>query len=366
MASVSEKFDASGGFSGKDDGRAKVHIRMQQRNGRKSWTTVQGFPEQVRLPKTGRVLPVNFEKILQHLKKTFKTNGTLIYDAEHGTIIQLQGDIRKEVAEFLVVATALISKDQDVPASGGVRVRRVLGEGLHTAVPCTTRPNEALYAARIDGLQADARYRFVLAAANGVGTGRWSGPSSLVQTPVGAPAPPANAVATVALDSNQRVAVNVTWDCGPGCVGSGAVDRFVVRLARQQQLGAAAAAASGSCSSNDAVLSEQVRVPSAVAGRRVSWSKALTRPGHYVVEVVAENTVGQQSPPASLALEVRPETFPPELQELPPDMPHWAEEPVLVLGARGRAQAESATIEVNSFKQWRSVLACLQAHRRMF
>ena len=25
----------------------QVHIRMQQRNGRKSWTTVAGFPEQV-------------------------------------------------------------------------------------------------------------------------------------------------------------------------------------------------------------------------------------------------------------------------------------------------------------------------------
>mmetsp|Transcript_45244 Transcript_45244/g.121946 ORF Transcript_45244/g.121946 Transcript_45244/m.121946 type:complete len:119 (-) Transcript_45244:3-359(-) len=112
MANLGEKFDASGGFSGKDDGRGKVHIRMQQRNGRKSWTTVQGFPEQVRLPKTGRVLPVHFEKILQHLKKTFKTNGTLIKDEEHGTIIQLQGDIRKEVAEFLIDATALISKDQ--------------------------------------------------------------------------------------------------------------------------------------------------------------------------------------------------------------------------------------------------------------
>ncbi|CAK0864010.1 unnamed protein product [Prorocentrum cordatum] len=86
MAALGEKFDASGGFSGKDDGRSKVHIRMQQRNGRKSWTTVQGFPEQVRLPKTGRVLPVHFEKILQHLKKTFKTNGTLIKDEEHGTI----------------------------------------------------------------------------------------------------------------------------------------------------------------------------------------------------------------------------------------------------------------------------------------
>ena len=39
-------------------------------------------------------------------------SGTLIKDEEHGTIIQLQGDIRKEVAEFLIDATALISKDQ--------------------------------------------------------------------------------------------------------------------------------------------------------------------------------------------------------------------------------------------------------------
>merc|ERR1719190_62093 len=107
-----EKFDASGGFEGKDDGKSKVHIRMQQRNGRKSWTTVAGFPEQVRLPKSGKVLPVDFEKILKALKKTFKTNGVLIRDAEHGRIIQLQGDIRKEVAEFLIDATALVTKEQ--------------------------------------------------------------------------------------------------------------------------------------------------------------------------------------------------------------------------------------------------------------
>merc|ERR1712113_464320 len=112
MASLGEKFDASGGFSGKDDGRSKVHIRMQQRNGRKSWTTVQGFPESAKLPKSGRVLPVDFDKILRALKKTFKTNGTLVKDEEHGTIIQLQGDIRKEVAEFLIDATAIVTKDQ--------------------------------------------------------------------------------------------------------------------------------------------------------------------------------------------------------------------------------------------------------------
>merc|ERR1712054_353697 len=105
-------FDASGGFDSKDDGKSKVHIRMQQRNGRKSWTTVAGFPERVRLPKSGTELPVDFEKILRALKKTFKTNGVLIRDPEHGVIIQLQGDIRKEVAEFFLDATALIIKDQ--------------------------------------------------------------------------------------------------------------------------------------------------------------------------------------------------------------------------------------------------------------
>ena len=31
---------------------------------------------------------------------------------EHGTIIQLQGDIRREVAEFLIDATAIVTKEQ--------------------------------------------------------------------------------------------------------------------------------------------------------------------------------------------------------------------------------------------------------------
>ncbi|CAL1172094.1 unnamed protein product [Cladocopium goreaui] len=100
-------------LEGKDDGKSnKVHIRMQQRNGRKSWTTVAGFPESVRLPKSGKVLQVDFEKILRALKKTFKTNGVLIKDPDHGSVMQLQGDIRKEVAEFLIEVTAIITKDQ--------------------------------------------------------------------------------------------------------------------------------------------------------------------------------------------------------------------------------------------------------------
>jgi translation initiation factor 1 len=35
------------------------------------------------------------------LKKTYSTNGTLINDAEMGKVIQLQGDQRKNVLDFL-------------------------------------------------------------------------------------------------------------------------------------------------------------------------------------------------------------------------------------------------------------------------
>mmetsp|Transcript_65609 Transcript_65609/g.129031 ORF Transcript_65609/g.129031 Transcript_65609/m.129031 type:complete len:115 (+) Transcript_65609:107-451(+) len=105
-------FDVSVGFDHKDSNSGKVHIRVQQRNGRKSWTTVQGFPDSVRLPKSGRVLQVDHDKILRGMKKSFKTNGTLIRDDEHGTIFQLQGDIRKDVADFLIQATAIVTREQ--------------------------------------------------------------------------------------------------------------------------------------------------------------------------------------------------------------------------------------------------------------
>eukprot|EP00416_Gambierdiscus_australes_P035499 CAMPEP_0171096804 /NCGR_PEP_ID=MMETSP0766_2-20121228/45989_1 /TAXON_ID=439317 /ORGANISM="Gambierdiscus australes, Strain CAWD 149" /LENGTH=114 /DNA_ID=CAMNT_0011555871 /DNA_START=74 /DNA_END=418 /DNA_ORIENTATION=- len=105
-------FEAGAGLLAKDDGRNKVHIRMQQRNGKKSWTTVEGIPLRVDLPTSGQQVDVDFNKILRALKKTFKTNGTLKRSEEHGVVIQLQGDIRKEVAEFLLNAPALVGKEQ--------------------------------------------------------------------------------------------------------------------------------------------------------------------------------------------------------------------------------------------------------------
>eukprot|EP00689_Sawyeria_marylandensis_P002002 EC822854.1.p1 GENE.EC822854.1~~EC822854.1.p1 ORF type:complete len:56 (+),score=22.51 EC822854.1:196-363(+) len=53
-------------------------------------TTVQGLPKDVDL-----------KKILKAFKKEFCCNGTIVEDKELGKIIQLTGDQRKSVSEFL-------------------------------------------------------------------------------------------------------------------------------------------------------------------------------------------------------------------------------------------------------------------------
>ncbi len=76
-----------------------VHIRVQQRNGRKSLTTVQGLKKEF-----------SYNKILKDLKKEFCCNGTVVQDPELGQVIQLQGDQRKNVSSFLVQA-GIVKKD---------------------------------------------------------------------------------------------------------------------------------------------------------------------------------------------------------------------------------------------------------------
>ncbi|RRT80366.1 hypothetical protein B296_00012238 [Ensete ventricosum] len=53
-----------------------VHIRIQQRNGRKSLTTVQGLKKEF-----------SYNKILKDLKKEFCCNGTVVQDPELGQVI---------------------------------------------------------------------------------------------------------------------------------------------------------------------------------------------------------------------------------------------------------------------------------------
>lgn len=53
-------------------------------------TTVQGLPKKF-----------DQKKILKVIKKKFACNGTIVNDSEMGEVIQLQGDQRKDVQEFL-------------------------------------------------------------------------------------------------------------------------------------------------------------------------------------------------------------------------------------------------------------------------
>mmetsp|Transcript_14623 Transcript_14623/g.29111 ORF Transcript_14623/g.29111 Transcript_14623/m.29111 type:complete len:112 (-) Transcript_14623:43-378(-) len=86
-------------------GGAKVHVRVQQRNGRKCITTVQGLAEDL-----------DQKRILKAFKKNFSCNGALVRDDEMGEIIQLSGDQRAEVRDFLVDQE--ICHDQQVIVHG--------------------------------------------------------------------------------------------------------------------------------------------------------------------------------------------------------------------------------------------------------
>ncbi len=68
-----------------------MHIRVQQRNGRKCITTIQGLADDL-----------DIQKITRALKRTFQCNGSVLNDEEQGEVIQLSGDQRNNVREFFV------------------------------------------------------------------------------------------------------------------------------------------------------------------------------------------------------------------------------------------------------------------------
>ncbi|KAK2588850.1 hypothetical protein KPH14_001719 [Odynerus spinipes] len=77
-----------------------VHIRIQQRNGRKTLTTVQGLSSEYDL-----------RKIVRACKKEFACNGTVIEHPEYGEVLQLQGDQRENICQWLT-KSGLAKPDQ--------------------------------------------------------------------------------------------------------------------------------------------------------------------------------------------------------------------------------------------------------------
>lgn len=82
------------------DNSGAVHIRVQQRNGRKCITTVQGIDP-----------AIDLKKILKVVKKKHCCNGTVVEDEDMGHVLQLQGDQRDAMVEFLT-ENEIVSKDK--------------------------------------------------------------------------------------------------------------------------------------------------------------------------------------------------------------------------------------------------------------
>ncbi|KAJ2781738.1 Eukaryotic translation initiation factor eIF-1 [Coemansia javaensis] len=68
-----------------------IHIRIQQRNGRKWITYLEGLPSQFDL-----------KRMLKYFTKAFACQGTVVKDKSDNKFIRLSGDQRVKLHEFLV------------------------------------------------------------------------------------------------------------------------------------------------------------------------------------------------------------------------------------------------------------------------
>jgi translation initiation factor 1 len=80
----------------------KYHIRVQQRNGRKCITTLQGLEDDLDL-----------KRICRAMRTAFSCNGNVIQDEENGDVIQLQGDQRENIRDWIFEQQILLKSEQD-------------------------------------------------------------------------------------------------------------------------------------------------------------------------------------------------------------------------------------------------------------
>ena len=68
-----------------------IHIMIQQRNAKKTITTVEGLNTSI-----------DIKKLAKYIKKIFNCNGSIIKTDNNIDIIQLQGDQRENMKNFLI------------------------------------------------------------------------------------------------------------------------------------------------------------------------------------------------------------------------------------------------------------------------
>jgi len=84
----------------------EIHIKVQKRNGRKSWTFIEGL-DKVELP-PNKTVDMFLEDICRKLKKSFNC-GANVKKPEN--VIQLMGDHRDNVKQF-IINQKIVKEDQ--------------------------------------------------------------------------------------------------------------------------------------------------------------------------------------------------------------------------------------------------------------
>lgn len=77
-------------YNNEDSNLNKVHINIQQRNGRKFISIIQGLDQNL-----------DIKKLLKAFKKNFNCNGSIVIGDNSNKIIQLSGDQRINIKKFL-------------------------------------------------------------------------------------------------------------------------------------------------------------------------------------------------------------------------------------------------------------------------
>ncbi len=77
----------------------KIHLRLQQQ-GRRALTIIQDLDDDL-----------DFKRICKDMRKKFNCNGSVVKDEKMGEIIQLQGDQRDNVKDWLIKNEILSQKE---------------------------------------------------------------------------------------------------------------------------------------------------------------------------------------------------------------------------------------------------------------
>ena len=98
-----DPFDTYDAFKQSSLTKNKYHIRVQQRNGRKCITTLDGLEEDLDL-----------KRICKAMREAFSCNGNVVMkDGEDMGVIQLQGDQRENIKQWLLDQEIILKNETD-------------------------------------------------------------------------------------------------------------------------------------------------------------------------------------------------------------------------------------------------------------